>query len=475
MANFLADQNYVQPHYHQPIYRLVLKRHGSNAELDVTDSLEGNVVYETIPDNLAMLSFSLRATDYIKTTGQIKDNGSIKSLRIGDMVTFWGGSGISYSKSGELQHSPSNYKKIFYGTVMYIKIFMSDEGLARLDIECHDITDSRSSAGRMYSYPSKVEQEGRPWATGESIKKSDLIKHLAKEAGYELFSSDDMEAAVELSKTENNDNKLGISLADDTPFTLTNPFIQRAESDISALKRLAKKTNCSFWVDYENSNDERAKFNFVDNAKLVKGDNFKGDIVFLYPYRNGIGFEFTEDYPNHLIAREVTIEHDYANMLAAYRIVTIFNHDTGLPFNAIAVDKVDRGKKITEYYQADVLKDEAVDKLNSQDTTEYLHKAANFMSLSQSEQDDLVKNFLKPFVFSDKIDNYLTDNGFLGIKVKLVVDGNVNIVPHKHYKILGIWHYSSEGEGNISATFYLRLIKHTFSQEGFDTECHFLL
>jgi hypothetical protein len=166
------------------------------------------------------------------------------------------------------------------------------------------------------------------------------------------------------------------------------------------------------------------------------------------------------------------VEHDYANIDAVSRKITIFDYKKGLEVTVFEVKVTENGKEITKYYTYEV--DEAKTNALSEEQRKYVQDVAGSIAgdaVSSHTINEIAEYFIPATFIDDKKRNFIVDKPYFGITIKLTCDGDVTILPRKNYNIYGLGRYGSE---TLESPYYCRLVRHVFSTNGFLTELEFI-
>jgi hypothetical protein len=406
--------------------------------VDVTADVSGDILWESTPDVVTSLSFNLKGNRFIDNTGALgMASATFKDvIKMFDRVEFSGGAGIL---------DDLNYAPLFRGFVKYIRPQYPNNGSLFVSVECVDYSFRGAIASGYFAYPSR--KSDRKWAEASSLKPSVIVQNLAKEIGLSLGD---------------------IRIAYDQPFTLTRPLTQRNETDWQILRKLAKQLNCNVWTTFQDNGG--STLNFVDKSYLLDDSN-QGEFQFLYPIRSGSEFVYREKKDSYIILTDVSVEQDFTEMSATRRTVTTFDYAKGEEVTIFEATIQENGKPITKYFTFEI--DET--KTRSLDPTQRAQLELIAGSLAGEDDspyniNDIAKYF-KPATFYDDRRRFVVDKPYYGITVNATCDGNVNIVPRKTYKVLGIGRFGSE---SLEQNLYLRTVRHRWGSRGFLTELEFM-
>lgn len=420
----------------QQEYRLLVN------DVDVTEDVSGDVVYEFEPNGLATLNITLYGGSHL-TKAYPTTFTSKNVIKLLDKVVFEGGAGLDRS----------NYGLVFRGFVKYVRPKYENSGSVSLTLECVDWSFMGSKNRNYYVYPSK--KNPKSWATNNKMKVSEIIRGLVSDLNLRF--------AVD----ENGAEQLRVLY--DKEFTLTSAITQKNETEWSLIRKLGTMVNCSAWVSH---GVDGSYFHFVDNNYLLEGSN-KGKVSFLYPAREGFGFYKKElDDSSQQIVWDVAVEHDFSDMFAIKRVTTQFDYDTGKLINALPYDYNVNGKIVTKYYDITALESDKIKGLSDEKLNEFRQLAGRIggKDVSIHDLDPLLPYLREINVLHDRR-NFLVDKAFLGIKVKFVTDGNINIIALRNYFIDGVGRYGSD---LLRHSYFLRVLRHKWGSKGFLTECEFI-
>lgn len=423
----------------QQRYRLFLNG------VDITADVSGDITYESSPDVVSTLSFTLSGKRFLAAADPAYRSTASTTpkdlIKLYDKIEFEGGAGLE---------GDYNYGPIFRGFVKFLRPQYPDSGQVKVSVEAVDYS-YRSAANRnYYAYPASKSE--RPWAVKKSIKASEIVEQLAKEMGMPIYQ--DAQGTRDL------------RLAYDKEFTLQGALTQRNESDWQVLRKLAKQLNCAVWTTFEGG---AAYLHFVDKGYLRDDSNF-GDITFLYPLRAGNDFVIKQD-TGQIIMRSVSLEQDMASMDATRKVVTTFDYKKGEEVTVFEAKVTENGREITKYFTYEI--DETKTRALSPEQRQELEKIAYSIAGDENSGHsiDEIAPYFKPAVFLDERRNFVVDKPYFGITIQATVNGDIRIVPRRNYRILGLGRYGSD---SLDQNYYLRKVQHSWGSGGFITELEFI-
>lgn len=410
--------------------------------VDVTSEVSGDVVYESNPDVVSSLSFTLKGERF-STSVDKQGRKSVTAkdvVKLLDKIDFEGGAGYS-----------DNYGHVFRGFVKYIRPTYSDSGVFKVNIEAVDYSFRGAMNRTFHSYPSTT-SDSRQWAVKSEITASDIIRGIVKDMG------------LTFAQHENQDD---LRLLSDRVFNLRTPLTQRNESDWQLLRKLAGQLNCNFWTSYVDGN---SVIHFVDKS-FLRDESNSGETVFLYPLRSGPNFVFTDKKPGQILIREVDVEQDFAAMDETKKVITTFDYNKGEEVTVFEAKVVEQGKEISKYFTFEL--DEAKVSALAPDQRRDLENIASSIAGGEAAGYTIndIAPFFKPASFLDDRRNFLVDKPYFGITVRATIDGNLGIIPRKNYTIYGLGRYGSE---SLQQKYYLRSLTHRWGSSGFLTNLEFI-
>lgn len=410
--------------------------------VDVTADISGDIVYESSPDVVASLSFTLSGNRFLSRQTNLAASLTSKDMiKMFDKVEFEGGT----------LENDLNYGPIFKGFVKYIRPQFPDSGSMSVNVEAVDYS-FRAAANRGYFvYPSTASP--RQWAIAKSLKTSDIVRGISSDMGVPIF--------------KNLDGSEDVRLALDKVFTLTAPLTQKNESDWQVLRKLAKQLNCSVWTSYESGN---TYLHFVDKSFLRDDSNY-GEIVFAYPLRAGHDFVISEFKPEYRILQGVNVEQDFSAMSETKKVVTTFDYAKGEEITVFEAKITENGRQVTKYFTFEI--DEAKTRALSPEQRKDLEKIAYSIAGDEESGHSIeeIAPYFKPATFLDERRNFVVDKPYFGITITATVDGDINITPRRNYRVLGIGRYGSD---SLDQNYYLRTLRHRWGSSGFLTELEFI-
>jgi hypothetical protein len=452
----------------QQIYRLLING------VDATENIVGDVVVESQPDVLNSLNIVLQGGSYLtKGYQDIGQKGEQKDalklplahvVKLQDKVVCEGGTLEGFENR-------TNYAVLFVGFVKYLRPSYSDSGIVTVALECVDYTFKAATNKIFNVYPcpngvSEIKSSplpnatkikvARSWGTSGKIKASEIIRNI----------SNDMKVPIALDA----DGKEDLKLLVDREYTSTACLTQKNETDWQLLRKLGNSLNCNVWTSINSKS--QTVLHFVDKSLLMESLAQKTE--FLYPAKssNFKDFIYKNLKPNQKIVFSCSVEHDYANIDAVSRKVTIFDYKKGLEVTVFEAKITENGKEITKYFTYEI--DEAKTNALSEEQRKYVQDVAGSIAgdaVSSHSINEIAEYFIPATFIDEKKRNFIVDKPYFGITIKLTCDGDVNILPRKNYNIYGLGRYGSE---TLESPYYCKVVKHVFSTNGFLTELEFI-
>ena len=407
--------------------------------VDVTDSVEGDVTFESTPERVGQLTFTLIGRDFVTNARADTSETTFKNVvKMLDEVFFEGGAGID---------GDYNYEPLFKGTIKYVRPQFPDDGTLRVNIEAVDYSYRMAVNNNYYAYPSKKCE--RNWAQKKSIKASEIIKNIAEDMGLQVG--------------KRNDGTEDIRLVVDKEFTYREPLTQRNETDYQLLRKLAKRLNCHFWTSFE---DDQTYLHFADKS-LLRNDEGE-DVSFVYFLRTNNGdFQFKQLSSMEVPIWSVDLDQDFSAIGETRRVITKFDYATGEEINVFEAKIVEDGQEITKLFTFEI--DESKTRKLSPEKRRELEKMSYSIAGDESSPysiDEIAKYF-KPAKFYNDRKELGVDKPYFGITINATCEGNVHIKARKNYKVKGIGRYGSD---SLEGTYFLTTLRHIWGQGGFLTE-----
>lgn len=420
--------------------------------VDVTYESSGeDVTYETSQETLATLTFTLSGRRFVIPKEGEGNRNSAYTLtakdvvKLLDKVVLYGGV-IRQNDDGSAAPDPNNYRLVFSGFVKNLQITYDDSGLMKTAVEAVDSTYDLTQNKNFNVYPGV--SAGRSWTNKDTLTTEEIVQGIANDMGI----------------------KANINVLYKEPWKSTRTMVQRNESDWSFLRRLAKRTNCEFWTDYDESSDASI-LNFVSKELLrgqkIPSEQIVKDIVFVYPLRTLTDdFEYPRLDSNEMQMWGVTVEQDISQLFATRRTVTKFDYSTGEDINVWEVKVKENDKEVIKLFKFE-LDEEKTNKLPPEERDRLQNLAYDIAGGEYTNADiEEISQYFKPAEFySDKFP--IKDSPFMGVTIKATVDGNVNIYTKKNYLVKGIGRYASNV---LEEYYYMTTVTHTWGSEGFLTQ-----
>lgn len=438
-------------HTKQKIHLDTLKGHpiamsSDEDYIDIESCVAYPVTYEETADLLTTLSFTVdKHADVL-----------LYYFKIGQNVTLYGGHYADDAKE---------MRKVFSGTVTRIQTQFSENGYITFSVECmnYALTTMGKDAFN-FVYPDK--KSTRKFARKDQLKLIDIVEGIAKENKYELGVVDlPPEAGTKV-------------------FDKKNIRYQKDVTDWKFLTELAADFGCSIWFTM---NEGVEKLNIASTKKLAQKKD--GDISFLYPLYNTTNQNLTNwdnkikdnewqryKYPQYdrpRILRDVSVEEDVSMAYACSRSATYFDESTGEYKEAVAIQQTDKdGNSYTVFYELDEAKVEHIENTRKDIADKIRENGPT--SLEWGTPPDNNPNHASYYYKQIKRYNgnrAVFDKAFFGITLTATCNQDLDIRSQKPYSVRGILSYHST---NMETMFFLRGLKHIWSNDGTWTELDFI-
>lgn len=405
------------------------------------------------------VSLSMDVNQISQLTLQLKEPElHFEWLRIGYKVEFYGGYIDRDNYYSENQSSPQQgnlFKKLFVGVIRNLNSHYQENGSFLADIVAIDATWVTSSYSNFHlRYPSKNCK--RNWANKTQLTLSDIVRGIVSEMkGVKL--------------------NLSIGQGVDKTYKLTSPIVQNDMTDWGFLTYLAKLSSCYVWTSVDGAD---MAINFIEKSKAIGQNN---RLEFLWAAR--YGREFAQE--NYHAKNQQTGSSPETDKLKAnqLRLLSVDIHENPQIVGANVYEITDfneeTGEEETKLVSYSETKDELIyweldqDKINKEEKTpagkKKLDKILKMGATSIPR--DVFMEYYKKVAFKKGIIGAI-DRPFLGVNVKAVSEGDVNIEANQSYTINGISRYSSMRIK--SARYFLKGLVHEWSDEGFKTHLDFM-
>ena len=458
----------------QPQFQLLIN------DVDVTDSVKGEVSFTEEPDIITNLSFTLGGRQFAVGVADI--------IKLGDKVTFYGGTfGNSLIKPAE-----ENYKLFFNGHVKNLAPQFAETGLVSVNIEAVDTGYVAFKEKINFTYPSR-NAKTRTWANSKELTVEDIVRNIIEK-----------ELDLKVGTFEVPDAK-------NIKYTRKKPISQSGVNDWKFLRKLGRECGCDVYS--RTSENGETEISFIDRGKQKAFDDKK--VRFIYPLReNGVPKESPNQNP--FVLTEINTDPNVADIpvlsleltqdltlfYANRRTVQVFDSTSGQNINVIQtydeltpeqeqankeakaagkpepfkVSKVEGGKQfVINYYRMEIdeskLPADPVERDN-------LKKIALKVATQESKDSDGnkysfedIKKYFKRAEFLDPRFK-VVDQPYIGIDVNVTIEGEVFLRNQRAYPIVGIQRYGSDV---TDSSYHLRTITHRWGDEGYLCDLQFKL
>lgn len=411
---------------------------GSRKE-SATNLLSGPVKVVLDASLMAHLTFSLKDPDI-----------NLDWIRMGTPVKFYGGF-LEHSNPLDRPQNGGGYKLLFSGTIYKISTSLNEAGIPIGTLECIDaFYTSGGYNPRQYRYPSK--NCVRSWASGNTVKTSDVVKNICKELGVECI--------VELGQ---NSDKL---------YSYTEPVVQDSQSDWEFLNKLAVRVGAYCWTTIEN---EKSTVHFIEQGKAIgsndrvefvaigrKGNDFFKDT---YSGSASVPNEMGRLKDNQILLFNVSVTEDPGMYGQHTYKITDFNSETGEE-KELLVNYEENSETIT-YYELDTPLIEAMNKTDS--GRKELDRILGMGALSIPWE--TAKKYYKIVnIPAGKLDA-LGGVGFMGVTISATCPGDLRVNPYQSYLVHGV--IRGRNMQRKSSRFHLKSMSHVFDNNGYNIELEF--
>lgn len=362
---------------------------------------------------------------------------------IGQSIILYGG---YYTEDGK------GMKLVFTGTVTRVRTSFADNGRITVSIECMNYGFTKlGKNAQNFTYPDK--RSSRKFAQNSSLTVEDLVKGIAKENGVEV-------GQISLTSDARN-----------VKFTKDSIRYQKNMTDWKFLAILAEDMGCSVWMSFENGIE---KLNFASHSKARQSE-----ISFLFPLYGVIKdiqdsewqkFDSAK-YNRPRILRDVSVDEDISQATAVTRSAMYFDKSTGEYVDVMAKITTDKdGKNSTTFYELDESKVEHIHQSNPELADKIRNEGPTSLPWGTPDNPKCASYYYKVITIHDETTGVF-DKAFYGITITAKCNQDLDIISQRFYKVRGILSYHST---DLSTSFYLRGVKHVWSNDGTWTELDFI-